>query len=360
MLLQAIRTVFKTTREEYPRCQINIAGSIHSGYLAVNPQFIEEVTRVSYTDVERYEESREIVNELRKLYRGLWAERPLDGLEKKWAQLQKRMRARKSALADQEKEAATSCISEGPSPPSSRKVEAKLSGTAPVKEGDPEVADRDLKAVSLKVLEAESGEKIGGVQQENGGELQSRSALKLPKGQPQVLGEGATVVAPSSSEDARSMNRAVSSLKRNKTVERVSRGEEGRSSRLGKQHFSNSSVASLSRRDSARLPKPQPAGGSSGVERDAIAIGQPQKVQERPAQIGPSPSVKKPDRFFALWEEVKETLRQEYKDLGAGAREDCAPYAGRHRPLWCGVDSKGEDSRRLLSATLVEATPSKH
>lgn len=84
-LWQAAKRVFVTTRDEYPRCQLNITASVHSGYLKVNPQFIEEVKLVTSKQIEDYKQLKEKVKRLKEAVQETLFETPLQTILKEYA-----------------------------------------------------------------------------------------------------------------------------------------------------------------------------------------------------------------------------------------------------------------------------------
>jgi hypothetical protein len=80
--LQAVKTVYVTTREEFPRCRVDIKASLLSGYLAINPHFISEVERVTAAELDSYEEKKSRIAQLQQAIYDVWAQKPMSHLKK--------------------------------------------------------------------------------------------------------------------------------------------------------------------------------------------------------------------------------------------------------------------------------------
>jgi hypothetical protein len=80
--LQAVKTVYVTTREEFPRCRVDIKASLLSGYLSINPHFIAEVERVTAAELDSYEEKKSRIAQLKQAIYDVWAQKPMSHLKK--------------------------------------------------------------------------------------------------------------------------------------------------------------------------------------------------------------------------------------------------------------------------------------
>lgn len=74
--------MYVTTREEFPRCRVDIKASLLSGYLAINPHFIAEVERVTAAELDSYEEKKSRIAQLKQAIYDVWAQKPMSHLKK--------------------------------------------------------------------------------------------------------------------------------------------------------------------------------------------------------------------------------------------------------------------------------------